>query len=494
MLSFLYLFIINNHPLIEQRKQAISPSASAGTMASRPRRSAATKANKVISVHARWANSPERSDRSIMSSRRSGRASGVSVSRDPPSSPGDSHLSLTVKVPSNKLRQATRGESRRSEQFEGGEIVQGKRNRGGKKSYVVDSSPDDDEEEEEEAEIDDDDDDDDMDEEDAEGEDEMEVDAEGEDVDAEGDIDMDMTPIAPTIKVSRPPRAKLPPRAAAAKIIPDDDEDDDDEDEDDDDDDLSDPADSDDDADQTLGFGDDTMVDEDAEGEEIEVAGEEADEDEDEEEEGVAIAGPGAGKVEVDSDEEGSQDGELDLTKMTKRQRARFEDEPQQYMKLSDGTSCTRRFEQGTHILTPGLEVQVKKHFTAEELSMRRQEMARRRRNLSDKRNEEVKVRVVLEACPLKTIIGTDRQQMETINKLLKKQAPKINRKAAAAAANGEFLEDEASRPSAIFVRWVSSKDGVRVAVPKEMLEGPAGKVFGGPRGRTSGRMVEEVA
>ena len=40
-------------------------------------------------------------------------------------------------------------------------------------------------------------------------------------------------------------------------------------------------------------------------------------------------------------------------------------------------------------------EVQVKKHFTAEELSMRRQEMARRRRNLSDKRTEEVKVRAL---------------------------------------------------------------------------------------------------
>jgi len=39
-----------------------------------------------------------------------------------------------------------------------------------------------------------------------------------------------------------------------------------------------------------------------------------------------------------------------------------------------------------------GTEVQVKKHFTAEELSMRRAEMARRRRNLSEKRNEEVKV------------------------------------------------------------------------------------------------------
>lgn len=37
-------------------------------------------------------------------------------------------------------------------------------------------------------------------------------------------------------------------------------------------------------------------------------------------------------------------------------------------------------------------EVQAKKVFTVEEKAMRRAEMARRRRNLSDKRNEEVKV------------------------------------------------------------------------------------------------------
>lgn len=37
-------------------------------------------------------------------------------------------------------------------------------------------------------------------------------------------------------------------------------------------------------------------------------------------------------------------------------------------------------------------EVQAKKTFTVEEKAMRRAEMARRRRNLSEKRNEEVKV------------------------------------------------------------------------------------------------------
>ncbi|CAG7563535.1 unnamed protein product [Fusarium equiseti] len=393
-------------------------------MSSRPRRSAATKANETISVHARLADSPERSERS-MSSRRSGRASGVSVSRDDPSSPGgDRHLSLTVKVPSSKLRQATRGDRG----FEGGQIVSGKRNRGAKKSYVVDSSPDEDEEEEEEAEI----------EVEEEDDDDMDVDAEGEE-DAEGDIEMDLAP--PTITVSKPARSKPAPRASAAKIIQDDDDDDDD---------LSDPADSDM-GDETMGFGDETMADdddEDAEGEEIEVAGQEGDEDEDEEEE---EEGDG-GEDDDEDDEDGNPDESIDLTKMTKRQRARFEDEKEhQYMKLSD-------------------EVQAKKVFTAEELSMRRQEMARRRRNLSEKRNEEVK--------------------METINKLLKKQAPKINRKAAAGAGASA---EEANRPDPVFVRWVSNKSGVRVAVTEEMLDSPAGQVFGSPK-PSSAKMVQEVA
>ncbi|WZH48084.1 PAPA-1-like conserved region-domain-containing protein [Fusarium acuminatum] len=400
-------------------------------MSSRPRRSAATKANEVISVHARWADSPERSERS-MSSRRSGRASGVSVSRDGPSSPGgDRHLSLTVKVPSNRLRQATRGDRG----FEGGEIVSGKRNRGAKKSYVVDSSPDEDEEEEEEeAEI----------EVEEEDDDDMDVDAEGEE-DADGDIDMDVAP--PTITVSKPVRTKAAPRASAAKVIQDDDDDDDD--------DLSDPADSLA-GDETMGFGDETMADdgdEDAEGEEIEVAGpemEDEDDDEEDEEEDEDEEDDAEGAEDDEDDEEGNPDESIDLTKMTKRQRARFEDDnAHQYMKLSD-------------------EVQAKKVFTAEELSMRRQEMARRRRNLSEKRNEEVK--------------------METINKLLKKQAPKVNRKAAAGAS------EDANRPHPVFVRWISNKNGVRVAVTEEMLDSPAGNIFKPAPKMPAGKMVQEVA
>ena len=280
-------------------------------MSSRPRRSAAARASETISVQTRLADESERQERSGgMASRRSGRSSGAM--------PTDSPRGSTVKVSSRS------GAAARQEQFEGGEIVHGTRNRGGRKNYVVDSSPDDDEEEEEEADIDDEED------EDAEGEDDMDVDAdadedaEGEE-DAEGDIDMGAAPPArPTIKVSRK-------AAPIANPI------------DDDNDDLSDPGDSD--PDNTMNLGGGEM---DAEGEEIEVAGEEEDEeeeeeegdDDDEEEEDEDAEGEEADEDapgELDSDEDGSRAATPDVTKMTKRQRARFEDEPHEFMKLSDG-------------------------------------------------------------------------------------------------------------------------------------------------------------
>lgn len=296
-----------------------------------------------------------------MSSRRSGR--------------GASRYDDEFDTARSKSRQPARASSgRRSGHSDAGELRHGTRNRGGKKNYVVDSSPDDDEEDDAEVESDQ------MDV-DAEGEDdadaEGEEDAEGED--AEGDIDMDFSAPASknSIKVSRPaPQPKPILKLGKSKVQASDDDDDDE---------LS-EADSDL-EDQTMGMGDDTMADEDAEGEEIEVAGDgdeddEEDEEEEDEEDVDAEGEDAEGETqmedaegeELDSEDDESRAMTPDFNKMTKRQRARFEDEPQEYMKLSD-------------------EVQVKKHFTAEELSMRRQEMARRRRNLSEKRNEEVKVR-----------------------------------------------------------------------------------------------------
>ncbi|RYP54269.1 hypothetical protein DL768_000843 [Monosporascus sp. mg162] len=401
-------------------------------MASRPRRAAAQKANTAIT---------DMVDSDNHTSSRTGRTMSSRTSRR-----------SEVKLPASKLRQATSsgraaqsGRQSARDSFSGSEIVAGKRNRSQKKSYVVDTSEDEDDEEDAEADLEEDEDedaegeDDDM--ADAPGEDEivvnddMDIDGDGEDddEDAEGeDDDMDVEPMpppAPTIKVSKPPAKSSianKPKAAAkpsVKVAAPQSRDSEDDEE------LSELESEADEIQDTIkiGGGDE----EDAEGEDEEI--EEAAPADEEEERGL------------ESDDDGSRAETPDLTKMTKRQRARFEEN--------------------------GEEVQAKKHFTAEELSMRRAEMARRRRNLSEKRNEEVK--------------------METINKLLKKQAPKTNRKSQLALeATPDFVSQ---KPSPIFIRWINTKDGSWVAVPDEMMDGPVGRVFV-QGGLGSGKMVEEVS
>ncbi|RKF61332.1 hypothetical protein OnM2_043076 [Erysiphe neolycopersici] len=149
----------------------------------------------------------------------------------------------------------------------------------------------------------------------------------------------------------------------------------------------------------------------------------------------------------VDSDDEhvdGSQMSAPDLNKLTRRQRARFD----------DGYSG--------HLMALPDEVQVKKHLTAEEHAMRRAEMARRRKNLSEKRNEE--------------------EKLETINKLLKKQAPKTNtrrRELNVAIVGVDTPDDtETQKPNPMFVRWVSNKDGNCIGVPEEWIDSPIGAIF----------------
>ena len=114
---------------------------------------------------------------------------------------------------------------------------------------------------------------------------------------------------------------------------------------------------------------------------------------------------------------------------------------------------------------------------------MRRAEMARRRKNLSEKRNEEEKA--------------------DTINRLLKKQAPKRRGKISQAEIEAQDRGDdeeegwevgEVVQPAnPVFVRWVSDAKGCRVGVPGEWLGTPVGRVFGGGGGVGGGKMVEEV-
>jgi Ino eighty subunit 2 len=266
---------------------------------SRPRRNAASKAMDAIADDVPRMSRPRRS------------ASGTdaalaTVSRDPPSSPSSQQsLRLTVKLSSSKLRQATGGPNPRGghsssarDPFAGGEIIQGKRARNVKKTYVVESESDEEDEDEEMEDIADDDD---IEGDSADDDDEDEdEDAEGEE-DADGDIDMDIPPPPPIIKVSRAANAKAvisakPAAKSDGKIIEQKEVSDDE---------LS-ELDSD--IEESMQIG----GDEDAEGEDEEIEVEEDDEDD------------------LDSDDETPADGSRastpDLTKLTKRQRARLEE------------------------------------------------------------------------------------------------------------------------------------------------------------------------
>ncbi|KAA6415000.1 MAG: hypothetical protein FRX48_01751 [Lasallia pustulata] len=377
-----------------------------------------------------------------------GMGTSITVARAPSKSPDETKKSirLTVKMPSSKLREATSGTTKSisvnsRDTFEPGEILSGPRGSRAKKSYVVDS-PSEDEDDEEQEEDDDvvpSEDDEEEEDEDAEGESE-EADPEA---DADGDIDMDEepTPRPPIIKMSGPaskPSLTVTPaqegkvKGVEAKEMQLDDDDDDE--------DLS-------------------SLESDAEVEDDEDAGD------------SGQPGPIGADMEMEQDDEdldsdegtpatGSRASTPDVSKMTKRQRSRLD----QVM--------------GGDFLQLPMEPQTKKHLTAEEHAMRRAEMARRRKNLSEKRNEE--------------------EKMDTINRLLKKQAPKRRGKISAAEtnANGDMigtpqLEAEYEKPNPVFVRWVSDSKGCRVGVPEEWLGTPVGRVFEARRG--SGRMVKEV-
>ncbi|KAE8442038.1 hypothetical protein EG329_003895 [Mollisiaceae sp. DMI_Dod_QoI] len=411
-------------------------------------RSAAVKAKEAITDDAY--DRPSRPRRTA-----SENVATATVSRGPPSSSSSKSpqsIRLTVKTSSSKLREATRTSSSGNavvnsrDGFVGGEILEGKRARNVRKSYVLESDSDEDEDEDMEDAAD----------EDAEGEtveeDDEDMDAEDDglgDEDADGDVDMDLPPPPPVIKISKAQSGK---QTITAKSSSRNDhmsveqkemqEASDDEELSELDSDLAEEVEE----EEAMQTGNE----EDAEGEEEEIEVEEEVEDDEDD---------------LDSDDEtpagGSRASTPDLNKLTKRQQAR----------LREGGSG--------HLLALPDEVQVKKHLTAEEHAMRRAEMARRRKNLSEKRNEE--------------------EKMETINKLLKKQAPKTNaRRRDMNAVPGDSTPDsEAQKASPLFVRWISNKDGNRIGVPEEWLEGPAGNMFVNSvksSGGMGGKLIEEVS
>lgn len=172
---------------------------------------------------------------------------------------------------------------------------------------------------------------------------------------------------------------------------------------------------------------------------------------------------------EEDEDEDSNSDdlsrsATPDLSKLTRRQRGMYQEEG--------------------GLLALSNEAMKKKHLTAEEHAMRRQEMARRRKNLSEKRNEE--------------------EKMDTINKLLKKPAAKRRTRAEIirdqqmeAMSTPGYDEDgnEGPRADPFFTRWVSTSKGLKLGVPDEWLETPAGTPFvRDSAGSANGSLVQEVA
>ncbi|KAF2017183.1 PAPA-1-domain-containing protein [Aaosphaeria arxii CBS 175.79] len=363
-------------------------------------------------------------------------------------------IHLTVKSSPNKLRQATSGRVAKSN-VTSHNIVSGKRS--SRNSRVVREVDSDEDEEEDEEQVDamdvDEEEEDEDDDEDAEGEED------DEDMDAEGDEEdeMDITP-APravtsskeNVRVKPPVILKAPQDSVEAKEMAMDDDDDDDE--------LS-ELDSDlEDEEQEEDEEDEEDEEEDAEGDDDDAEGEEDDEvpaqnDDDEDEE-------------MDSDDDTpnslSRSHTPDLSKLTRRQRAMVEEE------ASDAA-----------LMALSNEAQKKKHFTEEENAMRRAEMARRRKNLSEKRNEE--------------------EKLDTINRLLKRQPSKRQKKIQEITEDDQENEPEVEKIDPLYVRYIQNANGTSMAIPEEWLQSPAGNVFAGtpakPSNRPYGRrMVEEVA
>jgi Ino eighty subunit 2 len=303
-------------------------------------------------------------------------SSSVTVSRSPSNSPEDRRKSikLTVKMPSSKLREVTSQSSvgrsiavNSRDTFEAGEIMTGKRSTRAQdnsklKEYNQDTDPEAwDESDESEDEMD------------VEPPSPIEAPSTTEDEsDEDDDEEMYEAPPLPPMKknprivqastLHQTPKPNPKPTANPSLVVTpaidgpiksveekememDNDEDDE----------LSELE-----SNGEEGEQDETNID--AEGDEDELGGEEdAEGDEDIDAEG-----------EVDSDDETPGSGTGTPKPQTKRQRGQ---------------------DEGAFLALP-MEPQIKKILTADEHRMRRAEMARRRKNLSEKRNEEEKVRL----------------------------------------------------------------------------------------------------
>ena len=94
---------------------------------------------------------------------------------------------------------------------------------------------------------------------------------------------------------------------------------------------------------------------------------------------------------------------------------------------------------------------------------------------------------------------------MDTINRLLKKQTPKMRGKGRATGdatpadqVNAEAVGGSDAPPPPTMIRWVSNKDGIRLAVPDSWLGAPVGRIFEPQKGTermaaARNRLIQEL-
>ena len=87
---------------------------------------------------------------------------------------------------------------------------------------------------------------------------------------------------------------------------------------------------------------------------------------------------------------------------------------------------------------------------------------------------------------------------MDTINRLLKKQPSKRQKRLQDITDDMQEDEPEVEKPSPLYVRYTQTVNGTSLALPEEWLQAPAGQFFTAAAKPAlkgyGGRMVEEVA
>lgn len=214
--------------------------------------------------------------------------------------------------------------------------------------------------------------------------------------------------------------------------------------------------------------------DEDAEGEPDD--DEDDDEEEEDEEEDEDDEMEQEREQEEDEQEDDASDSEMpDLNALDQLRAAARSVSPSDADTSTTGTpdptKLTRR-QRGAPVetlLALSNEATKKKHFTADEISMRRAEMARRRKDLSEKRQEAEKtdtIRRLLEKQPSKKDRERERKS---------KKGGEVEGEETGAEDVGEG-EQEVQRASKVCARIVMAVEGTKVGVPEEWAGTPVGR------------------